>query len=212
MINHTKESLEAFTLKVSDLFLSGKVRAPVHLCGGNEEQLLEVFKDVKPQDWVFSTWRSGYHALLKGMPEKEVLEAVLEGRSMYLCDQGYRIVSGSIVGGMLPIACGVAQAERWHAAKNPGLPEESKARVWVFVGDMAARGGLFTEFLSYCDGHELPVTAVVEDNGLSTDTRTEEAWGSTLGQRVGPDSKVKLMRYQYTRTWPHVGIGQHVQF
>ena len=46
----TVNSLKDFEKKVADLFNSGKIRAPVHLSDGTENNLIEIFKDVKDQD------------------------------------------------------------------------------------------------------------------------------------------------------------------
>ncbi len=191
-----KNDLIAFERTVAEAFLNKQISAPVHLCGGNEDQLIEIFKEVRPNDWVFSTWRSTYHALLKGVPPQWVFSEMLAGRSMLLMNAEYRLVSSAIVGGILPIACGVALG-----AKLRGLSD----RIWVFVGDMTATTGLFREFEQYCAGHELPVRIVVEDNGVSTNTPTDVTWGTS--KQILP-----IQRYRYQRTWPHVGIGQHVAF
>ena len=54
---HTVESLKAFELDIADEFNAGHIRAPIHLEGGNEQQLLDIFKDIKNDDWVFVTLR-----------------------------------------------------------------------------------------------------------------------------------------------------------
>ena len=59
----TKIFLFLSQMKLS-IYEKGKIRAPIHLSGNNENQLIKIFKKVKKQDWVFSTWRSHYHALL----------------------------------------------------------------------------------------------------------------------------------------------------
>ncbi len=224
---HTKESLAAFEQRVADAFLRREIAAPIHLSGGNEEQLLRIFEEVRPADWVFSGWRSHYHALLKGIPEERVFQLIMEGRSMYLSSKEHRFLCSAIVGGVLPIAAGVAfgikrhldmyaQLEASEAAKAerlgyrvPGafvVAEEAVPRtVWVFVGDMTATTGLFHEFRRFCVGHQLPVRIVVEDNGYSTDTQTAKAWGEGT-------APVDVKRYRYERRWPHVGVGKHVEF
>lgn len=83
MHTHTKESLIAFEDRIRAHWESGAVATQVHLCGGNEEQLLKIFADIRPGDWVFSTHRNHYHALLCGMPEAELEQAILDGRSMF---------------------------------------------------------------------------------------------------------------------------------
>lgn len=195
---HTKQSLIAFEERVKESFLAKKIFSPVHLSGNNEDQLLNIFKEVQPQDWVFSNWRSHYHALLKGIPEEQVFAEIQAGRSMYLMSREHNFLCSSIVGGILPIAAGVALGLK----RNGGWD-----KVWVFVGDMTARCGIFHEFCSYCFGHALPIRVVVEDNGYGTNSPTEETWGTQE-----PSWSEMSRRYKYHRTTPHVGVGSHVQF
>ena len=193
----TLEQLVAFELEIADLFNSGKIRAPVHLSGGNEEQLITIFKDIRPQDWVCSTWRNHYHGLLKGVPPDIMRGHILEGYSIALNYPSHRFYSSAIVGGMLPIATGIA----W-AIKRAGLDE----RVWVFVGDMAARSGIYHECTEYALGHDLPVEFVVENNGVSVCTKTAEAWGVEF-------PVIRFSRYyHYHLGWPHSGAGKRVEF
>lgn len=172
--------LIAFEAEVATAFEKGRIHAPVHLSGGNEDQLIRIFKDVKPEDWVFSTWRSHYHALLKGIPRAEVMKQILEGRSMFISSKEHNFYSSSMVAGCLPIACGVAHEHK----------------VWCFVGDMAASIGAFKDAVKFAAHRALPITFVVEDNGLSTNTPTEQAWGPVA---TTPD----IRRYVYHRTYPH---------
>ena len=123
----TPEDLIAFETEIADIFNAGKIRAPVHLYSGNEAQMIEIFRDVKPEDWVFCSWRSHYQCLLKGVPREEVKAEILAGRSISLCFPKYRVVSSAIVTGVLPIAVGTAMG-----IKRRG----EKARVHCFVGDM----------------------------------------------------------------------------
>ena len=206
----------AFERRVADAFEAGLIRAPVHLSGGNEDALLEIFQQVRPQDWVFSTWRSHYHALLKGIPEEWRWGEIMAGRSMYLCDKEYKIVSSAIVAGCLPIALGVAMAIK---------RDKRTERVWAFCGDMAAETGTFHEVTKYAGRHDLPITFVIEDNGLSTNTPTQTVWGLpespllTIQAMAGltPWSIARsygcdVRYYAYERTVPHVGAGQFVVF
>ena len=67
-VNWTKERLEQFELDCIE-WETGSVLESVHL-SKNEEQLIEIFQYVHPQDYVYSTWRNHYHALawyFKGM-------------------------------------------------------------------------------------------------------------------------------------------------
>lgn len=205
--HHTKESLIAFEDKVKQLFLDKAILAPVHLSGGNEDQLLQIFNSITEHDFVFSTWRSHYHALLKGIPEDKILADIVAGRSMYLMSKEHKFFCSSIVGGILPIACGVALGIKRKRDADKFFQSSAHAEhVWVFIGDMTAETGIYHEFQKYCSGFDLPVNVVIEDNGLSTNTPTKTVWG----QPHGPD--IKIQKYYYQRTFPHVGVGQHVSF
>lgn len=195
---HTIESLVLFEQRVADAFEAGKVKGPIHLCSATQAQpLLDIFREVRSTDWIFCTWRNHFHCLLKGMSERELFAEILAGRSMFVNSRHHRIVSSAIVGGILPIALGVALALKRKV--EPGM-------VYVFAGDMAARTGLFHEFHQYADGHRLPVTIVVEDNGVSTNANTVETWGQEWG------AQPRLIRYLYQRNRPHTGTGKHVTF
>jgi TPP-dependent pyruvate/acetoin dehydrogenase alpha subunit len=50
--NLTAKDLINFEDRVADAFNSGLIKAPVHLYHGNESQMIEVFGDVKEQDWI----------------------------------------------------------------------------------------------------------------------------------------------------------------
>jgi pyruvate dehydrogenase E1 component alpha subunit len=185
-----------FENEIKDLFLAKKIRCPVHLAGANEEQLIEIFKNIKPEDWVFSSHRSHLHALLKGIPPERVKQEIINEHSMHLCFKDYNFVASSIVCGSVPIALGVALGIKMNGGTN---------HVWSFVGDMGAEMGVFHECTKYAARHGLPITFVVEDNGFSCDTPTQETWGLEKGE---PD----VIRYKYARVWPHVGTGEWVRF
>lgn len=190
--------LRDFERDIATEFEAGHIRAPVHLSGGNEEPLIEIFKEIDPKDWVFSTYRNHYHALLHGIPPEVVKAEILAGKSMFWSSPTHNFVTSAIVGGILPIAVGVAAGIQRRGDPNV---------VWVFVGDMAATTGIFHEAVHYSDGQNLPIQFVVEDNGFSTDTPTTEAWGYAV-QLESP----RVRRYTYTRVWPHVNSGKWINF
>lgn len=192
-----RAELKAFEQDIKACFERGEIKAPVHFAGGNEDQLIEIFRDIRPQDWVLTSWRSHYHCLLKGVPAAEVKAAIIEGRSITLCFAEHRVLSSAIVGGICPIAVGIAAAAR--------LTGED-ARVFCFVGDMTAETGIFHESVKYSHNHALPIKWIVEDNGLSVCTETVDAWGAECEDHPSVD------RYFYKLTWPHVGIGKWVSF
>ncbi len=103
-----KQKLVKFEDEIAQLFNAGKIKAPIHLYHGNEDKIINIFKKIKKEDWVFCSWRSHYQCLLKGVPEEKIKNEILEGRSISLCFPEYNIYSSGIVGGSIPIAVGLA--------------------------------------------------------------------------------------------------------
>jgi len=197
--------LIAFESSIADAFNAGEIRAPVHLSDGNEDALIDYFRQVKESDWICTQWRSHYHALLKGVPPDELRAEIMAGRSISLCFPKQRVVSSAIAGGILPIAVGIAMG-----IKRAGGAE----LVHAFVGDMMAMSGIFFECVNYANNFQLPIQFVVEDNLLSVCTDTRSTWGNspmwyyeTTRFRPG-----LIHYYRYESKWPHAGAGLRVQF
>ena len=192
----TKNELISFEDEIAEVFQDGKIHAPVHFSGGNEDSLIEIFKMIKEEDWVFSTHRSHYHALLKGVDREWLKKEILEGRSICLNCSEHHFFTSAIVGGVIPIGLGVAL----------GIKIKDRCEhVWVFIGDMAAETGIFSEALKYARRQNLPITFIVEDNSFSVNTPTQASWG--VNHMNG-----HMKRYLYTRQYPHQGTGKWVNF
>lgn len=198
----TKQDLISFEDDIANEFNNTKIKAPVHLYYGNEDQIIDVFKKIRPQDWVLCTWRSHYQCLLKGVPPEEVKSEIMAGRSITLCFPKYNIFSSAIVTGILPIGVGIAMA-----AKRRNRDQ----KVYVFVGEMTSETGSMHECVKYCINHQLPIHFIVEDNGKSVCTDTRETWNmNTLTyENVSSDY---ITYYKYETKYPHAGAGQRVQF
>ena len=78
----TATELIAFEAEVAEMFNQGRIRAPCHLSGGNESQLIEIFKGIARGDYVLSNYRWHYHALLHGIPREKVIAELLAGKGM----------------------------------------------------------------------------------------------------------------------------------
>jgi len=199
----TASELIAFEEDIASDFNAAKVRAPVHLYYGNENAILGVFQNIRPQDWVLCSWRSHYQCLLKGVPPAELKSEILAGRSIALCFPEHRIVSSAIVGGVVPIAVGIALG-----IKRSGGDE----RVYCFMGEMTAETGIAHESVKYCRNHGLPVTWVIEDNGKSVCTDTRSAWGMESHWWESEMAAEDVISYKYESKYPHAGAGVRVQF
>jgi len=205
-----EQDLINFENEIASIYETGKIRAPIHLRSGNESQLIKIFKNIKDEDYVFSTWASHLHCLLKGVPIQDVKKAILEGRSITLNFPEYNLYSSAIVGGTPSIATGTAYA----------LKKQNKiGRVYCFLGDMGFHTGITYESIKYSIGHNLPITFVVEDNGKSVGTPTLNAWHidtyqvyEIMCKMAHGNKNVKIEYYKYESKYPHAGTGTFVEF
>ena len=201
----TKEKLIKFEDEVKSLFEQGKINAPVHLSGGNEDQLITIFETIKPKDYVLSTHRNHYHYLLKGGKPSVLLNEILgkptgcckgKGRSMHIYDRRLNFFTSAIVGGCCAIAVGIAL----------GLKKrKSKAHVWCFVGDGGEDTGAFMTSVRFGLGRRLPLTFIIEDNDLAVESTKKDRW-----HNYSAFNAPNVLRYSYKRKYPHVGVGKHV--
>jgi TPP-dependent pyruvate/acetoin dehydrogenase alpha subunit len=216
-VNLTSEDLIKFEEDVCQWFADKKVKAPVHLDNGNEEQLIDVFKYlVEEDDWVMCSWRSHYKSLLRGVPYEDMKKAICEGKSISLCFPAQRVISSAIVGGILPIAVGTAMGIKLRGEKH---------KVVCFIGEMTSETGSAHECIKYSLNHDLPILFVLEDNGKSVCTPTLPVWGmkrlTYSPEEYGtalfdPEGLYtindKVVYYKYDSKYPHAGCGQRINF
>jgi len=199
----TKQELIDFETDIANEFDSAHIRAPIHLYNGVEEQMIKVFEkvDIK-NDWVCATWRNHYQCLLKGVPKELLKQKILNGKSMVMSLPEYKIYCSSIVGGIAPIAAGIAWAIKL---------KKEKSHVWCWVGDMASETGVFYEALKYSKNFDLPITYIVEINEVSVLTPTRKVWG--IESEYSEFENKYIIQYKYiNKKYPHAGAGKRVQF
>lgn len=196
-----KQDLIDFEEHIKQCYLNKEILAPIHLRSGLENELIEIFKDVKEHDYVLCTWASHLHALLKGIPKEKVKQKILEGLSISLCLPEHRFFSSGIVGNLVGVAAGIG-----NAIKIKGGDEQ----VWCFIGDMAAETGIAHESMKYTKNFDLPVNWVVEDNGVSVLTDTRKSWNSSNPQFDVMHPRVRY--FQYKNGYSHSGVGKKVAF
>lgn len=202
MKNLKKIFLIGFENNIVDLFNSSKIKAPIHLHSNNENTLIKIFKKINKNDWVFSSWRSHYHCLLKGVPEKKLIREILNGNSISLCFPKYKIYSSAIVGGSLPIATGLALSIKKKKLKN---------KVYVFLGEMTSETGIAHECIKYSINKKLPIHFIIEDNEKSVCTDTRKTWSMKKLTYEKKNSKF-ITYYKYKLKFPHAGTGKRIQF
>lgn len=194
-MNHaTADDLLQFEHRITELWESGDLPFLLHLSGGNEKWLVDFFGQIKEGDWIFSTHRSHFHALLSGISQVRLENLIRGGDSMFVFDRGRQFFSSSILAGTSCIAAGVAWSLKEEASDN---------RVWCFLGDGAEEEGHFYEAVMMVTGHNLPCTFVIEDNNRSVDSSIEERIPNGFRMQW-PDC---VIRNHYTPIYPHAGNG-----
>src|SRR5882724_5515417 len=123
MTHKTKAELIAFEKRIQALFETGKLPFLMHLCGGNESQLIGIFRAIKPGDWIFSGHRSHYHYLLAGGSPERLKKLICDGRSMFVFDHERNFLTSSVLAGTCGIAAGVALSIKLGGSRN---------HVWCF--------------------------------------------------------------------------------
>jgi len=148
-----------------DLFMSGLVKGTTHLAAGHEAVAVGASAALRPDDYVFATYRGHHHAIARGATPEACLAELMsratglcagKGGSMHLTvAEGNMLGSYAIVGSHLPIACGAA----W-SAKLRGSGQVAVA----FFGDGATNIGAFHEALNLAAVWTLPALFVCENN------------------------------------------------
>jgi len=152
--------------KCAELYGEGRIRGFLHLYVGEEAVAAGALRALSAQDNVVATYREHGHALLRGMPMNAIMaemygkqEGCSRGRggSMHLFDAATRLFGGNaIVGGGLPIAVGLALADRMQ-----GRAERVTA---CFFGEGAMAEGAFHESVNLAALWHLPVLFCCENN------------------------------------------------
>jgi pyruvate dehydrogenase E1 component alpha subunit len=181
--------IRRFEEACAELYQKEKIRGFLHLYIGEEAIAVGVMTVLDAQDAVIATYREHGHALARGVPMNGIMaemygkvEGCSRGRggSMHLFDAQTKFYGGNaIVGGGLPLAVGLALAEKMQ--KRDGL-------VACFFGEGAVAEGEFHESLNLSELWKLPVLFVCENNLYAMGTRLERSESQ-------PDIHIKAQSY-----------------
>src|SRR6476619_7576017 len=148
-----------------DLFLRGLVKGTTHLAAGHEAVAVGASAALRPDDYVFATYRGHHHAIARGASPEGCLAELMQrrtgvcrakGGSMHLTQADHGMLgSYAIVGAHLPMAAGAA----WSAQRR----RTGQVAV-AFFGDGATNIGAFHEALNLAAVWSLPVLFVCENN------------------------------------------------
>jgi pyruvate dehydrogenase E1 component alpha subunit len=191
--------IRRFEEKCAELYSSSKIRGFLHLYVGEEAVAAAAMAILQPEDAVVSTYREHGHALARGVSARTIMaemygkqEGCSRGRggSMHLFDAATRFYGGNaIVGGGLPIAIGLALADKM----------QRRQRVTAcFFGEGAVAEGEFHESMNLAALWRLPVLFCCENN--------QYAMGTALGRAESEvDLCLKAASYEIA-AWPVDGM------
>jgi len=157
--------IRRFEEKCAELYSASKIRGFLHLYIGEEAVAVGALQALEKDDAIVATYREHGHALVRGVPARSIMaemygkqEGCSRGRggSMHLFDAATRFYGGNaIVGGGLPIAVGLALADKM----------QGRQRVTAcFFGEGAVAEGEFHESLNLAALWKLPVLFCCENN------------------------------------------------
>ncbi|HEY7408043.1 MAG TPA: pyruvate dehydrogenase (acetyl-transferring) E1 component subunit alpha [Gemmatimonadaceae bacterium] len=169
-----------FEERCAELYKEEKIRGFLHLYIGEEAVAVGVLQALTAEDAIVATYREHGHALVRGMTARSIMAEMYgkqegcsggRGGSMHLFDATTRFYGGNaIVGGGLPLAAGLALADKM----------QKRERVTAcFFGDGAVAEGEFHETLNLAALWKLPVLFCCENNLYAMGTALDRAQSET---------------------------------
>jgi pyruvate dehydrogenase E1 component alpha subunit len=196
---HEMLRIRRFEEKCAELYSAGKIRGFLHLYIGEEAIAAGAMPALTDDDAIVATYREHGHALARGIAMDTLMaemygkvEGCSRGRggSMHVFDVAHHFYGGNaIVGGGLPVAVGLALAD-----KLQGRPRVTAC----FFGDGAVAEGEFHECMNLAALWKLPVLLCCENNLYAMGTALKRAQSQT-------DLSLKAAAYEMA-SWPVDGM------
>jgi pyruvate dehydrogenase E1 component alpha subunit len=168
--------IRRFEARCVELYQAQKIRGFLHLYDGEEAIAVGVMSALEARDAVVATYREHGQALARGVSMNSLMAEMLgkvegtsrgRGGSMHVFDAKTRFFGGNaIVGGGLPLAAGIALADK-RLARD--------AVTACFFGEGAVGEGVFHETLNLAELWRLPLLFVCENNQYSMGVPFAEA-------------------------------------
>jgi pyruvate dehydrogenase E1 component alpha subunit len=172
--------IRRFEARCVALYQAQKIRGFLHLYDGQEAVAVGIMQCLGDGDAVVATYRDHGHAIARGIAMGPLMaemygkvEGCSRGRggSMHFFDRATRFYGGNaIVGGGLPLAIGIALADK---ELRPG------AVTACFFGEGAVGEGEFHESMNLAEIWDLPVLFVCENNLYAMGMPLEHAEAET---------------------------------
>jgi pyruvate dehydrogenase E1 component alpha subunit len=184
--------MRRFEEKCAEMYGRAKIGGFLHLYIGEEAVAAGAIPPLKPQDYIVTHYRDHGHAIARGLNTKALMAELFgrvtgtskgKGGSMHLFDASKGFLGGyAIVGGMMPIATGLAMSAKYKG--------EDRVCLCIF-GDGAVNEGEFHESFNIASLYKLPVLFLLENNGFGMGTRVERVHsGGTSIARLGEAYKI----------------------
>jgi len=187
--------IRRFEEKCAELYSREKIRGFMHLYIGEEAVCVGAMEALRPEDGIVSTYREHGHALARGISGGAVMAEMFgkqegcsrgRGGSMHLFDVKTRFYGGNaIVGGGLPLAVGVALADKMR---------QQQRVTCCFFGDGAVAEGEFHESINLSALWKLPLFFICENNRYAMGTRLDFSHAQT-------DLSKKAAAYGVASAW-----------
>jgi len=179
--------IRQFEAKCVELYQAQKILGFLHLYDGEEAVSVGIMHALQPEDAVVATYREHGQALARGIGMDVLMAEMLgkktgccrgRGGSMHIFDRAKRFYGGNaIVGGGLPLAIGIALADKLRGRQTVTA---------CFFGEGAVDEGAFHESLNLAVVWQLPVLFVCENNLYSMGMALERAESETdIARKAG---------------------------
>ena len=175
-LHREMQLIRRFEERAQEQYTKAKIGGYCHLNIGEEATVVGGILALKPNDWIFTSYREHGHAIARGVDPRAVMAELFgketgtshgRGGSMHLVDYSKRFMGGyGIVGGHLPLAVGGAWAAKYRKQDDV---------IFCMFGDGATNIGAFHESLNMAKVFKLPVVWFCINNRYGMGTPVEKA-------------------------------------
>ena len=175
-LHRQMQLIRRFEERAQEQYTKAKIGGYCHLNIGEEATVVGGIVALKPDDYIFTSYREHGHAIARGIDPKAVMAELFgketgtshgRGGSMHMFDSDLRFMGGyGIVGGHLPLAAGGAWTIKYKKQRDV---------VFCMFGDGATNIGAFHESLNMSKVFKLPVVWFCVNNRYGMGTPVENA-------------------------------------
>ncbi len=187
--------IRRFEERSAEHYARGNIGGFLHLYIGEEAVAVGVISLLREDDRIVTHYRDHGHALARGLDTAACMAELFgkatgvsggKGGSMHFFDVSRGFMGGhAIVGGQMPLAVGLAFANRYRGQDS---------LVVCFLGDGAVNEGEFHESMNLASLWQLPVLFLLENNGFGMGTRVERASAQPVIHRLADRHNIRSRR------------------